>query len=94
MFERTSRNGRVFEIKDVMKRAKMSAPEICSISFIPLGCILAGGMSREFGSATDQSDLMGTALRYSLIRSCKAPIVLSKCQIRFRAIQSPEDGWS
>lgn len=80
--------------KDVMKRAKMSAPEICSISFIPLGCILAGGMSREFGSAMDQSDLMGTALHYSLIRSCKAPIVLSKCQIRFRAIQSPEDGWS
>ena len=45
----------------MMKVLRSLLLKICSISFIPLGCSLAGDRSREFGSAAGQSDLMGNS---------------------------------
>lgn len=54
---------------------------------------MAGEWSGEFDSAMDQSDLVGNSLELFSNQVIKVPIVLSKCQMKFRVIQSPEDVW-
>lgn len=49
----------IWWIKRCWKVLRSLVLKICTISFIPLGYIFAGGRSREFGSVMDQSDLMG-----------------------------------
>lgn len=76
----------------MVKSTKIPTPKNLLYFLHSFGYILAGDRSGEFGSAMDQSDLTGNSLHYSLIRSCEVPIVLCKCQIKFRVIQSLGDG--
>lgn len=80
--------------KDMMKSAKIATPENRLYCLHSSGNILARFRSRASGSARGQRDLMGKSSALVSKQVMQAPAVLSKCQIRFRAIQSPEDGCS